>query len=136
MQGDDEIVVQAYAKLLHAKVPGKVARSLVVMDVDKEVGFLNFLEYLMYKIENDMDIDPERWPEATKHMKMKEHGYIRLLLNDASLIALQANPGPLSGMTKPQLLSEAVRVGLKVHQSWSDQELRARIMEHVDATFF
>ena len=31
MQGDDDILVQAYAKLLQAKVPGKVARSLVVM---------------------------------------------------------------------------------------------------------
>ena len=31
MQGDDDILVQAYAKLLQAKVPGKIARSLVVM---------------------------------------------------------------------------------------------------------
>eukprot|EP00439_Symbiodinium_sp_Y106_P001663 s12281_g1.t1 len=74
MQGDDIFLVQAYAKLLQAKVPGKVARSLVVMDVDKEVGTLNFLEYLMYKIENDMETEPERWTEATKQMKARRLG--------------------------------------------------------------
>ncbi|CAE7900046.1 RE1, partial [Symbiodinium sp. KB8] len=37
---------------------------------------------------------------------------------------------PLSRMTKPMLLSEAVRVGATVHHSWSVQELRATIREH------
>ena len=52
-------------------------------------AILNFSEYLMYKIENDMETEPERWTEATKQMKVKEHRYIRFLLNDPSLIALQ-----------------------------------------------
>ena len=37
------------------------------------MGILKFLEYLMYKIENDMETEPERWTEATKQMKVKEH---------------------------------------------------------------
>ena len=57
------------------------------------MGTLNFLEYLMYKIENDMETEPERWTEATKQMKVKEHRCIRYLLNDPSLHALQAGPG-------------------------------------------
>eukprot|EP00439_Symbiodinium_sp_Y106_P076175 s3106_g15.t1 len=52
MQGDDDILVQAYA--------------IQLRDVDKEVGILNFLEYLMYKIENDMETEPERWTEANE----------------------------------------------------------------------
>eukprot|EP00439_Symbiodinium_sp_Y106_P048633 s3446_g6.t1 len=39
---------------------------------------------------------------------------------------------PLSRMTKPQLLSEAVRVGVTVHHSWSVPELRATIREHIN----
>ena len=57
------------------------------------MGVLNFLEYLMYKIENDMETEPERWTEATKQMKVKEHRCILYLLNDPSLHALQAGPG-------------------------------------------
>ena len=41
----------------------------------------------MYKIENDMETEPERWTEATKQMKVKEHRCILYLLNDPSLHA-------------------------------------------------
>ncbi|CAE7268957.1 unnamed protein product [Symbiodinium sp. CCMP2456] len=44
----------------------------------------------------------------------------------------QARPVPVSRMTKPQLLSEAVRVGATVHHSWSVVELRATIRDHMD----
>ncbi|CAE7467344.1 RE2 [Symbiodinium sp. CCMP2456] len=36
---------------------------------------------------------------------------------------------PISKMTKPQLLSECVRLGLTVHRSWSPEEIKAVIME-------
>ncbi|CAE7295005.1 unnamed protein product, partial [Symbiodinium sp. CCMP2592] len=39
---------------------------------------------------------------------------------------------PLSQMTKAQLISEALRVGATVHHTWSVQELRATIREHID----
>ena len=101
--GDDENLGQVYAKLLQARVPSKVARSLVVMwwrgyqdqlkDVDREEGILNFLVYLMYKIETDMELEPERMKESTKLVKIQEHRYIRFLLNDPSLIAAPAGPG-------------------------------------------
>ena len=90
--GDQEVLDQVYAKLRQARVPGKVARSLVVMwrrgyqdqlqDVDREEGILNFLEYLMYKIENDMDLEPERMTEAARVMKIQESRYIQFLLQD------------------------------------------------------
>lgn len=47
---------------------------------------------------------------------------------------------PISKMTKSQLLSECVRLGLTVHKSWSPEEIKAVIMEdrenrkQVDAT--
>ena len=40
---------------------------------------------------------------------------------------------PISRMTKPQLLSECVRLGLTVHRTWSPEEIKAVIMEHREA---
>ncbi|OLP99061.1 hypothetical protein AK812_SmicGene18412 [Symbiodinium microadriaticum] len=39
-------------------------------------------------------------------------------------------PPPISKMSKTELLSEANRVGLVVHRSWTNEELKAVIQEH------
>ncbi|CAE7453371.1 unnamed protein product [Symbiodinium microadriaticum] len=113
--GDQEVLDQVYAKLRQARVPGKVARSLVVMwrrgyqdqlkDVDREEGILNFLEYLMYKIENDMDLEPERMTEAARVMKIQESRYIQFLLGDPLGFQGQVPDGPGEKMTR-RLLSD------------------------------
>ncbi|CAE6950397.1 GIP [Symbiodinium sp. CCMP2592] len=40
---------------------------------------------------------------------------------------------PISKMTKPQLLSECVRLGLTVHRTWSPEEIKAIIVQHREA---
>ena len=60
--GNEEILGRVYTKLLQARVPGKYQDQL--KDVDREEGILNLLEYLMYKIENDGDLEPECMTES------------------------------------------------------------------------
>ncbi|CAE7520200.1 GIP [Symbiodinium microadriaticum] len=82
--------------------------------------------------------NPSTWKTQhtmQKEMLLKSIGDLRCGVNPkilllATSLSMACKPPAISKMSKTELLSECNRLGLVVHRSWTNEELKATIMEH------